>query len=104
MRDPGREWLRRLMWLGIMAYVGSMAGMQAFAGWRPQWHLANPIVALAAIMGAVITPGANAVLAIVAILSLVYVRTRVPIWTCIVLFVGYAVVSYWVVRGWSVVR
>ncbi len=104
MDDARRDWPRRLVFLLLAAYVGSMTGMQVVAGLRPQWDLLNPLATVAAISGAVITPGANVVLIVVGLFSYLFVRTRVPMWTSTFLLIGYRVVGYWVVRGWSVTR
>ena len=102
MPSDRRAVLHRLLWLATAAYAGTLGGIAAFANWRLQLRMVNPMTVVGAICGAVITPGANIVLGVVAVASCMYVVGRVPSWVVVLLAIGFAGTAYWAARTWSV--
>jgi hypothetical protein len=94
--------MRRAIWLVCAIYVGSVIGIDLFARPHWQWHVLNPLAAVATIANAVILPGPLVVLGATAVASWFYVKGRIPDWSILGLVAGFATVAYLVVRHWSV--
>jgi len=87
------DWGKRLALVGLMAYGGSVVGVAGYAR-RVDLGTLSPLRALGVLAGAIITPGINVLLLVVALLAFGYIRSRVPLWTCAALLVGFAAVVW----------
>ena len=100
--DSRRDRLKRVVWLLSATYVGTITGLAWFTEWQIEASLFNPLTAFALLPMTLVTPGPNVMLFLVLLLSYLFVRFRVPIWTVVIVCISFAVLSHWVMRMWSV--
>jgi hypothetical protein len=94
-----RPYWTRVWALVAVVYVGCTLGLVCVAGpyFRPRMLV--PVVPPALVFMAAVVPGANVLLLVTAVLSVLFVLKRWPMWTCALLGACYAGIAYWVARG-----
>ena len=93
-----REQLWRAAWLFCAWYFGAVVGTLMFAR-RLDLGALNPITQAALTIGAIATPWANVILAIVGLLALFYLtKPRWPRWICVGLAPIFALIIQLVLR------
>jgi hypothetical protein len=90
---------RRLVLVALAIYGGGLAGQVCHSD-GVNLRVLSPLAALFSVLGCIMTPGMNVLLAVMALLSAGYVWLKVPLWTCGVLLLGFAGVAWGTLSLW----
>src|SRR6266705_1195924 len=74
----------RVALISVSAYIGGVGGIAFTNGGHVERSMFNPVATLGLLIGSTITPVANILLIISIPVSIAYMVTRVPRWTCVV--------------------
>ena len=94
--------LLRFVWLSAVWYVGPILMIVAMRRHQTDLWVINPLTHIGLMAGIALTPWANVILIALGVLSVVYLKTRVPAWSCVLLLPGIMLVTYLCARFWVV--
>ncbi|HEY5893752.1 MAG TPA: hypothetical protein VIT91_11025 [Chthoniobacterales bacterium] len=97
----------RVCALAFAAYIGSLLGSSIFAKMfsgkiQFDWQLLNPLGVATVIGLGVVTPIANIFLLITGVISILIIIRIFPIWTTILVGVGFAMTAFSLLNAWRV--
>lgn len=101
-RPARRDLFVRLGCMLFSAYAGTAFDSMLGGTWPPRPDALNPMILFGAIAGAVMTPPAQALLVVNLALCFIFMCTRVPLWSCVVIALGFAAMDHVVLAAWTV--
>ena len=85
----------------LAAYCGEIIGACVYGKALPDLRAFHPIGLVATVVFSAMTPYFLAILLSLFVFSIFFVWNRWPLWLCIIIFLGFAVLGYFIRYAWK---